>query len=442
MSVRSSLLGHVSRWPSLTVRGFGFLAASIALFVLAPVLGQREVAFAASAALALPLLSILLVSVRHPKLTVVRRFSPETASAGTNCEVTLSIQNWGMASTPAANWFDEETAPLRRSPASTLPSLPAFRALETDTPQASTVRYLIESPPRGLHSVGPVWVRFGDPFGLATRRLSVGGTDTITVTPEVETLARGFFRLPNGDGQAMQSRRPAASGEQDVIARKYQTGDSIRRVHWPATARRSELMVRQDDQHTEHQAVIVLDSRRESYLHPSTRRSGEIESAEFEWAVSMAVSIGLHLLNEGYRTVLVESQAPAVHASGRHSPSSPTELLERGARARLGSGHPPLAVRDIVADAGRGSGELAPLFAVLGDIDDESIDALCRSASTSSAALAFVVHEASTAAPYSAPVWAEALRDQLARAGWRVRLVSSDEAPSTAWESDAVGLGR
>lgn len=442
MSVHSSVLGRMGRWPSLTVRGYGFLAASIGLFVVTPVLGQREIAFAASAALALPLLSLLLVSVRHPKLTVVRRFSPETAAAGTDCEVALSVQNWGMAPTPTANWFDEAAAPLKRSPLSTLPSLPAFRALETDTPRVSTVRYVIESPRRGQHSVGPLWLRFSDPFGLATRRLSVGGTDTLTVTPEVETLARGSFRLPNGDGQAMQSRRPAASGEQDVIARKYQTGDSIRRVHWPATARHSELMVRQDDQHTDHQAVIVLDTRRESYLRAPIRRGDGLDSAEFEWAVSMAVSIGLHLIHEGYRTTLIESQAASAPSSGVHSSSSPAELLQQGARARLGSAHAPLAVRDIVADAGRVSGELAPLFAVLGDIDEESVDALSRSASSSSAAIAFIVHEASKTAPDPAPAWTESLRNTLVRAGWAVRLVSSNEAPSVVWESDTAVLGR
>jgi uncharacterized protein (DUF58 family) len=441
MSVHSAL-GRIRRWPSLTVRGYGFLAASIALFVVAPVLGQREIAYAASAALALPLLSLLLVSVRHPKFTVVRRFSPETAGAGTDCEVALSVQNWGMAPTPAADWFEEAAAPLTRSPVSTLPSLPAFRALETDTPRVSTVRYLIESPPRGQHSIGPLWVRFSDPFGLATRRFSVGGTDVLTVTPEVHSLARGSFRLPNGDGQAMQSRRPAAGGEQDVIARKYQTGDSIRRVHWPATARHSELMVRQDDQHTDHQAVIVLDTRRESYRNAAALRGEGIDSPAFEWAVSMAVSIGLHLVGEGYRTTLVESQAGSVHLAGGQPSSSPAELLQQGARARLGSAQAPLAVRDIVADAGRVSGELAPLFAVLGDIDEESVDALRRSASSSSAALAFIVHEASAGAPESAPTWAEALRDTLVGAGWTVRLVSGDEAPSVAWESDAAVLGR
>jgi uncharacterized protein (DUF58 family) len=442
MSVRSGLLGSVRRWPSLTVRGYAFLAASIALFVAAPVLGQREVAFAASAALALPLLSLLLVSARNPKLSVVRRFSPETASAGMTCEVALSIQNWGMAPTPPAGWFDDAPAPLRRSPISTLPSLPAFRTLETDTPRVNTVRYQIESPPRGQHAVGPLWIRSSDPFGLAARRFRVGGTDTITVTPEVQTLSRGSFRLPNGDGQAMQSRRPAASGEQDVIARKYQTGDSIRRVHWPATARHSELMVRQDDQHTDHEAIVVLDSRLESYVGAPVRSGEDVESAAFEWAVSMAVSIGLHLIHEGYRTVFIESQAPAGHAPGGHSATSPAELLQRGARVRLASGHPPLAVRDILADAGRVSGALPPLFAVLGDIDEESVDALCRSASSGSTALAFVVHDATRTSSDAAPAWAGALRDTLMRAGWSVRLVSSDEAPSAAWESDAAGVGR
>jgi uncharacterized protein (DUF58 family) len=439
MSARSKLIRRVATWPSLTLRGYGFLAVSIALFFVAPVVGQRELAFAASAALALPLLALLLVSARHPKLSVIRRFDPETASAGGDCEVTLSVQNWGMAPTPAATWFDEAAAPLRRSPTAMLPSLPAFRSLETDTPRVTTVRYLIRSPRRGQHSVGPLRVRFGDPFGLAMRRLRVGDTDILTVTPEVESLSRGSFRLPSGDGQAMQSRRPAASGEQDVIARKYQTGDSIRRVHWPATARHSELMVRQDDQHTDHEAVIVLDTRLESFSGEHGARGDAPESDEFEWAVSMAVSLGLHLQNEGYRTVLVETQPTPSSTSRDHSAGGAAELLLRGARARLGAGHPPLAVRDIVADAGRVSGELAPLFAVLGRIDAESVDTLARSATSSSSALAFIVVGPPA---QSAEPWAEQLRDDLERSGWSVRLVSTDETPSAAWETDAAGVGR
>ncbi|MBF4634244.1 DUF58 domain-containing protein [Agreia pratensis] len=428
--------------PTLTLRGWGFLAASVVLFVLAPILGQREIAFAASASLTLPLLSFALVAARRPKLTVVRRFSPETASAGTDCEVILSIQNWGFAPTPAALWHDDAVAPLKRSSVATLPALPSFRALETDRPRVTTVRYLIESPRRGVHSVGPFWVRFGDPFGLATRRFSVGATDSITVTPEVETLSRGSFRLPSGDGQAMQSRRPSASGEQDVIARKYQTGDSIRRVHWPATARHSELMVRQDDQHSDHEAVVVLDNRLDSFVHIRRGRSDKAQSDTFEWAVSMAVSIGLHLLHEGYRTVFVESHDPAPPHSNERASDGPDELLLRGAHARLGPEHPPLAVSDIVADAGRVSGELPPLFAVLGDIDHQSLDALTRAASASSSALAFVVHDAPKVSAESAPEWAQQLCERLTQSGWTTRLVSPMDTPSSVWEPDTARIAR
>lgn len=442
MRVRMNGSHRGLRWPTLTIRGWGFLAASVALFALAPMLGQREIAFAASASLALPLLSLMLVSVRQPKLTVVRRFSPETASAGTDCEVILSVQNWGIVPTPGALWHDEAAAPLGQSPTDTLPPLPAFRSLETDTPRLTTLRYLIDSPRRGRHAIGPLSIRFSDPFGLATRRFTVGGSDTLTVTPGVEALSRGSFRLPSGDGQAMQSRRPSASGEQDVIARKYQTGDSIRRVHWPATARHSELMVRQDDQHTDHEAVVVLDTRAESF--PNLRRvtATETQSDTFEWAVSMAVSIGVHLLHEGYRVVLVESPDTATPHTGERADDSPADLLLRGAYAQLDSGRPPLAARDIVADAGRISGELPPLFAVLGDVDRQSIDALAQAATASSAAHAFIVHPVAIGSSESAPEWAQLLSERLTRAGWTARLVSPAVPPSAAWEFDSARIVR
>jgi uncharacterized protein (DUF58 family) len=90
----------------------------------------------------------------------------------------------------------------------------------------------------------------------------------------------------------------ALHGEDDVSIRAYRDGDDLRRIHWPATAKTGELMVRQEDRPARRRAAIVLDSR--SRGHHGTGSSGS-----FEWAVTACASVAVHLLEQGYAVHLV-----------------------------------------------------------------------------------------------------------------------------------------
>ncbi len=57
-------------------------------------------------------------------------------------------------------------------------------------------------------------------------------------------------------------------------------GDDLRRVHWPSTARRDELTVRQDERHQQGRTTVLLDVRRAVHTDVS-----------FERAVSAAASL-------------------------------------------------------------------------------------------------------------------------------------------------------
>ena len=86
----------------------------------------------------------------------------------------------------------------------------------------------------------------------------------------------------------------AAAGDDDVIPRAYRDGDELRRVHWRSTARYGELMVRREEQRWQDRAVLILDSRRSAHI-------GSGPSSSFEFAVSAAASIGVHLARSGPR---------------------------------------------------------------------------------------------------------------------------------------------
>jgi len=166
------------------------------------------------------------------------------------------------------------------------------------------VDYQIRSHVRGRHRLGPLTLRVRDPFGLATMAASLTGSTEVLVLPRVEVLGSG---QPRGDGMGAEGAIPhmvAQHGDDDVAIRSYRDGDDLRRIHWPATAHRSELMVRQEDRPARRRAVIVMDSRAEGHQGAGTLGS-------FEWAVTAAASIAVHLSVRRYALHLVSSETAA-----------------------------------------------------------------------------------------------------------------------------------
>ncbi|MGI9641637.1 MAG: DUF58 domain-containing protein, partial [Acidimicrobiia bacterium] len=81
-----------------------------------------------------------------------------------------------------------------------------------------------------------------------------------------------------------------SGGEDFFTLREYHQGDDLRKVHWPSSAKRDELMIKQLEMPWQSRAFIVLDPRVEPH-----------ESAEsFEQAVRGAASTLRHLFRRGY----------------------------------------------------------------------------------------------------------------------------------------------
>ena len=79
--------------------------------------------------------------------------------------------------------------------------------------------------------------------------------------PRIEPLVGG---RPPGNGVGAEGEIPfmvALHGEDDQSIREYRDGDDLRRIHWPATARTGDLMVRQEDRPARRRAMILLDPR-------------------------------------------------------------------------------------------------------------------------------------------------------------------------------------
>ncbi|MDF2442675.1 MAG: hypothetical protein JWR01_878, partial [Subtercola sp.] len=252
------------RLPRPTLRGWGFLVAGILLLVVMNVMQRRDFSFVALFVLALPIVGAVGVSLHRLPLTVDRRFTPELAAAGSEVNVRLLVRNRGFFAVPHAVWFDRAGAPLVAGARAPFPRLRRSSGRfggaslsDGGDGESAVFDYELEASHRGQHPVGPLTLLLSDPFGMVIRTVRIGGPDVLTVTPSTVPLPRGSVRLASGAGSAPASRQLGGAGEQDVISRKYQTGDSMRRVNWSATARFGELMVRQDDQQNDQHAVVI-----------------------------------------------------------------------------------------------------------------------------------------------------------------------------------------
>ena len=178
---------------------------------------------------------------------------------------------------------------------------PRFLARPARPGEVRQVEYAVRSHLRGRHPLGPLTVVLRDPFGLTNRFAEVGATGDIVVLPRIDPLVGG---RPPGNGVGAEGEIPfmvALHGEDDQSIREYRDGDDLRRIHWPATARTGDLMVRQEDRPARRRAMILLDPRAGAH-------QGHGASSSFEWAVSAAASVVTHLAGLGYATHLICSE--------------------------------------------------------------------------------------------------------------------------------------
>jgi len=136
------------------------------------------------------------------------------------------------------------------------------------------VRTLCEE--RGRFRLGPMTISGRDPLGLFERRRTFPQKSTLVVYPMVVSV-RGLPppRGPLPGGETLRRRThhvtPNAAGVRD-----YVPGDSFARIHWPSTARKNHLIVKEFEQDPLSNVWIFLDM--ENRVQASAAgREGEAE---------------------------------------------------------------------------------------------------------------------------------------------------------------------
>ncbi|MGP9606900.1 DUF58 domain-containing protein [Glutamicibacter sp. 287] len=276
-----------------TVRGWGTLCSGALLIILAYILGRHEMMAVGTGLLTVALVSWLLVLRLRNKSKLTRKLLTANPVVGDITRLQLSC---------AENAKVKESLPTEFGPG------PEF------TGPGETVYELIFRT-RGIHLVGPAKQILSDPLGLVDGMVDSGDALPVPVCAEIHPLER-FASL--GDkmltGDARFSRSTTAD-YYDVATRDYQQGDSIRQVHWKATAQQGKLMVRQENHIATAQALLVFDRTYEHWhINGADLRLGipqgdgpPIQSSRrFEMALSLACSIGQRYAANGYQLLFRE----------------------------------------------------------------------------------------------------------------------------------------
>jgi uncharacterized protein (DUF58 family) len=293
-----------------TRRGTGLLVLGTAVAATGTAFGSGDLLTLGTLPVLLVLLALVGVGIVDPGrgdgLRTRRTVRPDPVHAGRSAEVLVEV---ALARGAARARLSDLR--LREQAAVELSGGRPLRATVSREPRAVRLRYPVQATRRGRWALGPLVVTRTDPFGVAQIRATLGERETVTVWPAVTDLpAPRELLVAEPERSVVGARSPASD---DAALRDYRVGDDLRRVHWPSSARRGELVVRSDERAGMRPVTVLLDQ-------PAP---GEA----LEWSISLAASVALALHGAGHPTHL-RTGAPAGRPAGRAEAPARAQLLE------------------------------------------------------------------------------------------------------------------
>jgi len=291
------------------------------------------------------LVSLLFASVAVSGLEVRREISEAIVGAGQKVAVTLTIENrkplpvpWLYCEDKVEDGLDVEggTAALKTLPGD----------------ERMTLEYKVKAERRGLYRIGPSVTEASDPMGLVRRFKTDPQPEFLTVTPRICGLGAGWPLGHNAIHRTPRRRSLFEDPARFVGIRDYQPSDSIRRIHWRATARLRRLQVKTFEPAVLQGAWLLVDGA------PCA------DEELFELTVTTAASVADYVLFEGQKVGLVSNGGDAAERYPQWNGETfrrIEEVTERSEARNVLTGFSPLEVRP-----GRGDWQRSRILAALG----------------------------------------------------------------------------
>lgn len=190
---------------------------------------------------------------------------------------------------------------------------------------------------RGRFQLGPTILTTGDPFGLFRNTRAFPAKDSIVVLPAIFEI-ESFPHLPGlPQGGRVISRKSIDITPHASNVREYVAGDPLKRIHWPTTARRGQLMVKEFDLDPQTEIWLFLDIQSRIHVEKSAsekpldvdpeswlfgrRPKFHLPPSTLEYAISITASLAHYYIQQ--------KRAVGLVAAGRAYTVIPAEKSER-----------------------------------------------------------------------------------------------------------------
>jgi len=193
-----------------------------------------------------------------------RSLSERRAFLGEEVELSLEVTNRKLLPVPWLKIEDEYPLPVTMLDGVVQPStkpgigllgnLMSLRWFER-----SKWRYKLRCDKRGVYPFGPAHIEAGDLFGLFNSQHSRTEQDWLIIYPRVKPVE--LLDLPPKDpfGEVKARQRIFEDPSRTIGIRDYQFRDTLKQIHWKATARRQRLQVKVYEPTTSFQLLIFLN---------------------------------------------------------------------------------------------------------------------------------------------------------------------------------------
>ena len=286
---------------------WGLTAAAIALllsffsagfFLYAAVVSLATLGVAAL----LPAASLLGLEVRRSLGRYEMEFSeiPETLELGESIESRLVLRNRKPLPALWLFWRDEVEPGLDVEGASC-----GFETLGGEGILRSAC--VLHTTRRGLFRIGPAVIEASDPFGLVRRFRVDPEVRFITVLPRVVPLGQGQSLGHRPVHEVPRRRSLFEDPSRFLGLRDHQPGDSLRRIHWRATARSGRLQVKVYEPAVLQGVLLAVEMGKAAWPVPEERPS----DSTLELAVTAAASIADLVLGGGQAVALLSNGGDA-----------------------------------------------------------------------------------------------------------------------------------
>jgi len=290
------MLQRFSTQPSGYLLGKFGLLALLAGLLLAAWYGQVVIVILLGLALSAAGLSKLwsrlsLVGVYCQRLPSERRVFP-----GEYVELKLRLVNRKLLPLPWIQVDDEIPIGLTSETALTEGTRPGYGFLSKATAllwyTGVSWRHRLYCQKRGYYQLGPTTISSGDIFGFYPRAIVEQLIDYIVVYPKIFPIAQLGIPSLHPLGETIAERRIFEDPTRVIGVRDYSPHDSLRRIHWKATARHQNLKVKVFEPTTTLKVALFLAV--DSFPH-----DGASTEDNFELGISTAASVANHITDQG-----------------------------------------------------------------------------------------------------------------------------------------------